>query len=191
MFKLKNIFLFALFFTAIVQAQTEKQSDIFWNNLSKHCGKSYEGKLAEHIKNDDFAGKKLTMHVKSCSKNEIKIPFNVGDNFSRTWILTKKDGIITLKHDHRHEDGTSEKITFYGGTNSNYGFKDLQMFPADLETANLIDYASTNIWWITLNESSFSYNLQKPGSKSPFTVIFDLSKEIDTPPAPWGWGTPR
>ena len=147
--------------------------------------------MPEHITRDDFAGKKLTMHVKSCSTNEIKIPFNVGDNYSRTWILTKKDGIITLKHDHRHENGTSETITFYGGTNTNFGFKDFQMFPADQETATLIDYASTNIWWITLDDKTFSYNLQKAGSKTPFNVYFDLTKEIKSPPAPWGWGTPR
>ena len=170
---------------------TVKPSGIFWKILEKHCGKAYEVKLSEHITRDDFAGKKLTMHVKSCSTNEIKIPFNVGDNYSRTWILTKKDGIITLKHDHRHENGTSETITFYGGTNTNYGFKDFQMFPADQETARLIDYASTNIWWITLDDKTFSYNLQKAGSKIPFNVYFDLTKEIETPPAPWGWGTPR
>ena len=172
-------------------AQTEKPSEIFWKNLEKHCGKAYEGKLPEHITRDDIAGIKLTMHVKSCSTNEIKIPFNVGDNYSRTWILTKKDGIITLKHDHRHENGTSETITFYGGTNTNFGFKDFQMFPADQETATLIDYASTNIWWITLDDKTFSYNLQKAGSKTPFNVYFDLTKEIAIPPAPWGWGTPR
>ena len=172
-------------------AQTEKPSEIFWKNLEKHCGKAYEGKLPENITRDDFAGKKLTMHVKSCSTNEIKIPFNVGDNYSRTWILTKKDGIITLKHDHRHENGTSETITFYGGTNTNYGFKNFQMFPADQETATLIDYASTNIWWITLDDKTFSYNLQKAGSKTPFNVYFDLTKEIETPPASWGWATPR
>ncbi|MGU9939583.1 hypothetical protein ACNFNZ_13535 [Empedobacter brevis] len=182
---------FLLIGSPLLLAQVEKPSEIFWKNLEKHCGKAYEGKLAEHITRDDFTGKKLTMHVKSCSSNEIKIPFNVGDNYSRTWILTKKDGIITLKHDHRHENGTSETITFYGGTNTNFGFKDFQMFPADQETANLIDYASTNIWWITLDDTTFSYNLQKAGSKTPFHVYFDLTKEIAIPSAPWGWGTPR
>ena len=182
---------FLLIGSPLLLAQVEKPSEIFWKNLEKHCGKAYEGKLAEHITRDDFTGKKLTMHVKSCSSNEIKIPFNVGDNYSRTWVLTKKDGIITLKHDHRHENGTSETITFYGGTNTNFGFKDFQMFPADQETANLIDYASTNIWWITLDDTTFSYNLQKAGSKTPFNVYFDLTKEIAIPSAPWGWGTPR
>ena len=182
---------FLLIASPLLLAQVEKPSEIFWKNLEKHCGKAYEGKLAEHITRDDFTGKKLTMHVKSCSSNEIKIPFNVGDNYSRTWVLTKKDGIITLKHDHRHENGTSETITFYGGTNTNFGFKDFQMFPADQETANLIDYASTNIWWITLDDTTFSYNLQKAGSKTPFHVYFDLTKEIAIPSAPWGWGTPR
>ena len=182
---------FLLIASPLLLAQVEKPSEIFWKNLEKHCGKAYEGKLAEHITRDDFTGKKLTMHVKSCSSNEIKIPFNVGDNYSRTWVLTKKDGIITLKHDHRHQNGTSETITFYGGTNTNFGFKDFQMFPADQETANLIDYASTNIWWITSDDTTFSYNLQKAGSKTPFNVYFDLTKEIAIPSAPWGWGTPR
>ncbi len=50
-------------------------------NLEKHCGKSLRKANCLNILRDDFAGKKLTMHVKSCSANEIKIPFNVGDNY--------------------------------------------------------------------------------------------------------------
>lgn len=184
----KNFVLLSLFSAfAIMNAQTEKPSEIFWNNLQKHCGKAYEGKLAEHITRDDFAGKKLVMHVKKCTADEIKIPFYVGDDRSRTWVLTKKDGVITLKHDHRHEDGSHDKITNYGGTSSNHGMKNVQFFPADQETATLIDYASTNIWWITLDDKTYSYNLQRVGSKNPFNVYFDITKEVEKPLAPWGW----
>ena len=58
----KNFLLLGLFSVfSIVNAQTEKPSDTFWNTLQKHCGKAYEGKLAEHITRDDFAGKKLVI----------------------------------------------------------------------------------------------------------------------------------
>ena len=186
MLKRNFIFSFVLF-SFLFSAQTEKNSEIFWNNLKSHCGKAYEGKLAEHITREEFVGKKLVMHVKSCTDNVIKIPFYVGENRSRTWILTNNNGLITLKHDHRHEDGSPDKITMYGGTSPNFGLKDTQFFPADLETATLIDYASTNVWWITLDEKIFSYNLQKAGSKTAFNVYFDLAKETETPLSPWGW----
>ena len=61
------------------------------------------------------------------------------------------------------------------------------VFPADQETADLISYASTNVWWITLDETSFTYNLRRIGTDRLFTVRFDLTKPISTPSAPWGW----
>ena len=159
----------------------------FWHNLQDHCGKSYEGTIRQGMGNDDFDGKTLIMHVRSCEENEIRIPFFVGENRSRTWILRLQDGKIQLKHDHRKPDGSEDKITQYGGTASNTGLANIQVFPADDETAELIPAAATNVWWVTLNEDIFSYNLKRIGSKSNFTVEFDLTKSLETPEAPWGW----
>lgn len=184
---MKKIILGLMLITSTVNAQEKIGSKVFWENLQKHCGKAYEGQLAEFVKNDDFAGKTLKMHVISCTANEIKIPFHVGDDHSRTWVLTKENNLIKLKHDHRHEDGSEDKVTQYGGTNPNPGFEKFQMFPADLETHQRIPYASTNIWWITLDENKFTYNLQRAGSDKKFTVEFDLTKETTKPQAPWGW----
>ncbi len=171
----------------LVQAQETAPEQAFWQNLQQHCGKAYEGQLDPDIKNDDFANKKLVMHVKSCTPTQIKIPFYVGDDYSRTWILTMKDNRIELKHDHRMKDGSEDKVTMYGGTATNGGFKDFQMFPADQETADRINYASTNVWWITLNKEAYTYNLQKAGSSKKFTVSFDVTKEVKAPKEPWGW----
>jgi hypothetical protein len=44
-----------------------------------------------------------------------------------------------------------------------------------------------NVWFITVDETSFTYNLRRLGSATLFSVRFDLTKPIDTPPAPWGW----
>ncbi len=159
----------------------------FWDALQEHCGNSYSGTVLEAPENDDFRGKKLVMHIRSCDDRVIKIPFFVGDDRSRTWILTRKDNRIQLKHDHRHQDGTEDEITRYGGTSPNTGLQNLQLFPADQETAELLPLAATNVWWITLDEHSFSYNLKRLGTERLFNVEFDLSKTIDTPAAPWGW----
>ena len=51
----------------------------------------------------------------------------------------------------------------------------------------MIPAASTNVWWITLDEKEYTYNLRRLGTDRVFRVVFDLSKEIETPDAPWGW----
>lgn len=171
-----------------VTAQENSGARQFWERLQSYCGKAYEGKLASHVTNDAFSGKKLTMFVRTCDDGTITIPFYVGEDRSRTWVLTYKDDRIKLKHDHRHEDGSEDKITQYGGTSTNAGLPDLQFFPADAETAELIGYASTNVWWITVDENTFSYNLKRIGTENPaFNVIFDLTTPVEAPAAPWGW----
>ncbi|MFN3755415.1 MAG: hypothetical protein ACK4RM_00525 [Flavobacterium sp.] len=176
-----------LFINLTFAQETKLGSELFWSQLQKFCGSSFEGTITEGPANDDFRGKKLVMHVKSCEPNRIRIPFFVGEDKSRTWILTLKNGLITLKHDHRHEDGSEDNITQYGGTNTNSGLSNLQMFPADPQTCELIGYACANLWWITINETSFTYNLMRIGSERRFTVTFDLTKMVENPSAPWGW----
>lgn len=111
----------------------------------------------------------------------------MGDNLSRTWVLTRSKSSITLKHDHRHEDGSEDKVTQYGGTSTNEGFAHMQIFPADIQTQKTIPTAASNVWWITINDSSFTYNLRRIGSDRLFTVSFNLKNPIEIPPAPWGW----
>ncbi|EDM44471.1 hypothetical protein SCB49_12905 [unidentified eubacterium SCB49] len=185
---LKHVIIFFIgFFTLQGFSQESTPSAIFWNTLKSHCGNAYAGTLVLPEDDEAFGGKRLEMHVKSCSENEMKIPFFVGEDRSRTWILTMNDGIISLKHDHRHEDGTEEKINFYGGTSSNVGLADLQFFPADAHTQNMIPAAATNVWWITIDETTFTYNLRRLGSERVFKVVMDLTTPIATPEAPWGW----
>src|SRR5687768_4590346 len=59
---------------------------VFWTELQKLCGRAYAGALASAPENDaDFKGKELVMHVRACEKNQVRIPFFVGANKSRTW----------------------------------------------------------------------------------------------------------
>ena len=185
---MKTLLYFLLLIPVNFFAQDQKPSEKFWKQVQAHCGKSYEGAIVSGGKEGDgFTGKKLVMHVRSCEKNDIRIPFFVGDDKSRTWVLhMNADKILRLKHDHRNPDGTEEKSTQYGGTSSNIGLENLQMFPADPYTAQLIPAAATNVWWFTVDAESFTYNLRRVGSDRLFSVRFDLTKTIANPGAPWG-----
>ncbi len=175
------------FFSNTAIAQEISPAAAFWAQLQTHCGKAYQGTLVLPEEDEAFGGKRLVMHVRACGEKQIKIPFFVGDDLSRTWILTLKDGVISLKHDHRKEDGSEDAVNFYGGTATNTGKANIQFFPADAHTQAMIPAAATNVWWITLDDSSFTYNLKRLGTDRIFKVVMDLSKPIATPPAPWGW----
>lgn len=159
----------------------------FWNKLKALEGKAFEGKLASIPANDDFTGKRLVMHVLYADDDKILIPFNVGENRSRTWIFRYLHGRIELKHDHRHQDGSNDEITMYGGTTANSGSSDMQVFPADEETVDMIPAAFSNAWWVSINDSIYTYNLRRLSTDRVFTVIFDLSKEAEKPAPSWGW----
>jgi len=173
---------------------TEPGVETFWKELGKLCDKAFAGTVAVDTSNSpDFAGKPMVMHVRSCEKNRIRIPFFVGEDRSRTWVLTKKDDRIQLKHDHRHEDGKPDKVTMYGGWTTNAGMATRQFFPADQETVKVVaapvgnaPSAAANIWWIDLIPGErYTYNLRRLGSDRLFSVKFDLTKEVKPPAAPW------
>lgn len=173
--------------TEAASISAERINSNFWNRLAKLKGKSFQGEVLEAPEGDDFRGKKLVMHILDVKKDTIYIPFNVGDNLSRTWILTKTDKGIQLKHDHRKVDGSEDEVTMYGGVTPNTGFDGLAMFPADQETVDLLPSTATNLWWITVDEKQFTYNLRRIGSPVKFSIGFDLESPIDTPQPSWGW----
>lgn len=185
---MKKLLLILLVLPLSIMAQDKPGSVQFWNTLKDHCGKTYSGEIiAGGKEGDGFTGEKLIMHVRSCDDNSIRIPFVVGNDRSRTWVLTMDDhNLIQLKHDHRLEDGSEDEVTQYGGQSPNTGLDTIQFFPADQLTADLIAHASNNVWWITLDETSFTYNLRRIGTERLFSVRFDLTTPIDAPEAPWG-----
>lgn len=165
------------------------EQDQFFNAISSHCGAAYSGVVMSTDAADaDFAGESLVMHVMSCSDEELRVPFFVGDDRSRTWVITKTGSGLQLKHDHRHEDGTSDDLTMYGGMTNDLGTSEVQYFPADAPTKALFDrenipQSKPNVWTITVTDDYFRYELTRPGRH--FAVEFDLSNPIATPEAPW------
>lgn len=166
--------------------------DGFFDNIAAHCGKAYEGKVS--VDNaagpSSFAGKKLVMHVRRCNERELQVPFHVEDDASRTWIITKTGSGLSLKHDHRHKDGSDDKSTMYGGHTLDAGFANAQSFPADQYSKELfvsqgIPQSMGNTWQMYIYPKQFTYRLVREGRE--FRVDFDLTKPITPPSAPWGY----
>lgn len=163
-------------------AVAAKEHNAFFQALKNLCGKAFEGKLVvDFPKSEGFDGR-LVMHVKKCQKDRIEIPFHVGENRSRTWIITQTGSGLSLKHDHRHSDGTPEKVSLYGGHTQDRGWDQVQSFPADDFTKqmfvdNEIPQSITNTWKLYLYPKKFfSYVLVREGRE--FRVDFDLSKAV-------------
>jgi hypothetical protein len=169
-----------------------RPQDQFFSRLSTLCGKAFEGRIASPPTDADasFAGKRLVMHVRECSGDTIRIPFHVGEDRSRTWIITRTAGGLRLKHDHRHEDGSEDAQTQYGGDTASGGSVQRQEFPADQYSKVLfirgnIPQSAANIWAMEVVPGQlFAYELRRPNRY--FRVDFDLTRPVTPPPPPWG-----
>ncbi len=183
-------FLRALFFAGIVAGLSATEPRLeFWQRLQALCGQAFEGQMVEGTAASDsaFRGQRIIMHVRLCNENEIRIPFFVGENRSRTWVLTRTTEGLRLKHDHRHEDGTEDAVTQYGGDTAAAGTATKQEFLADEFTGTLIPAAKGNIWTLQIEEGKmFAYALRREAEGRRFRVEFDLNKPVAAPPPPWG-----
>jgi hypothetical protein len=171
------------------QEDNREPEDVFLSKLADMCGRAYAGELVEnHPADDQFAGRQMVMHVRECRDGEVLIPFHVGDDHSRTWIITRTEEGLRLKHDHRKEDGTDDDLTQYGGDTRGDGSENVQEFYADEYTAEMLPAAATNIWTMEIHpDSMFAYQLRREADDRRFRVEFDLTQEVETPPTPWGY----
>jgi hypothetical protein len=175
-------------------AGTQHPADAFLARMASHCGEAFAGRIVANDPvqpNDPFDGKALVMHVRECGADELKVPFHVGDDHSRTWVLTRTATGLRLKHDHRHEDGSEDAVTMYGGDTATAGTEIRQEFPVDAFSIEMFEreglHASvTNTWAMEIEPGErFLYELARPGGRL-FQVEFDLTTPVATPPTPWG-----
>ena len=188
----KLAILAALVLAGCATPRTVGPQEAFMENLLLLCGKTLEGRIVSPLvpADADFAGKRIVAHVRDCSPSEFRIPFAVGEDRSRTWVITRAAGGLRLKHDHRHSDGSEDKLTQYGGDTTNAGTERRQEFPADDESKALfvrenIAVSTANVWAMEVEPGRvFAYELRRPGRF--FRVEFDLARPVAPPPPPWG-----
>lgn len=179
--------------------------EAFWDALQSHCGKAYTGLLASGDERDaDFRGGEMIAHWAECSDTRTAIAFHVqaadGSTWdrSRTWVVTRTADGLRLKHDHRHEDGTEDAVTQYGGDTLSAGAKRVQDFPVDAYSIAMferegLDVSVTNIWRVEVDPAHwsaprFAYQLTRRNDPTRlFRVEFVGDEPVTPPPPAWGW----
>lgn len=162
---------------------TASAQDAFFQNLTALCGQRFEGKVVTNDPQDaDFASSRLLMHVRDCSQEEIRIPFWVGEDKSRTWVITRTENGLRLKHDHRDPDGTTHTLHWYGGDTVNEGTANRQEFPVDQESIDLFNkndakVSTTNVWAVEANpDQTYVYELKRENRH--MRVEFDVTQPV-------------
>lgn len=180
---------------SVQAAEARPARDAFLDALRSSCGKAFEGRIEvdrpTSPQPDPFADKRLVMHVRDCEQDVLRVPFHVGDDRSRTWVIRRTPEGLRLKHDHRHEDGTLDAVTMYGGDTGDAGSAQRQEFPVDAESvsmfeANSLTASVRNVWAIEIEPGRrFVYELARPDGRL-FRVVFDLTRPVELPPPVWG-----
>jgi len=158
--------LFALLLTA---CNGPAAQDEFVQNLMPLCGQSFAGKVVSTDAVDaDWRSADIIAGPVSCEVAAIKMPLAVGENTSRTWVLIPKKRSLTLKHDHRHKDGTADAVSWYGGTAQTDGTSTRQEFPVDDFSIDLFEKEDlpasvVNTWAMEIVPAQmFAYELSRP-----------------------------
>ena len=179
----------ALFLSPLVAAcaSTPEPADpqaAFMARLNALCGQRFEGRVVTDDPADaDFRDNRLLMHVRDCSADEVGIPFAVGEDRSRRWVVTRTDEGLRLKHDHRDPEGVIHGYHMYGGDTAEAGTASRQEFPVDRESidqfvAGGATVSTTNVWAVEVHPGRmFAYELRRPEGRF-MRVEFDLTRPV-------------
>ncbi len=162
---------------------------VFWERLSTLCGLAYAGFLTVGTEESDryFGEADLKLHVRDCNDDEIRIPFHVSEDRSRTFVLRKTDEGLTLHHRHLDEAGQPAPPDNYGGRTLEEGTASRQEFVVDDATVTMLPEARYNVWAIEIEPGNyFAYELKRVEEERYFRVEFTLDETIDSPPPAWG-----
>jgi hypothetical protein len=163
----------------------------FWSRLHEHCGEAFEGRLVTAAPGFDLldGSERVIVHFRSCSDFETRLPFHIEEgpdawDRSRTWVFFNHgaDG-LELRHDHRHQDGSEEENTWYGG-DAIEGGTYWQRFIYPPRTEEMGVFMG---WRVEIHpDERFTYGTMRDDEWT-FRVDFDLSRSVELPPPPWGF----
>ncbi len=157
------------------------EQEEFWENLAHFCGQAFAGEATNMREGDTrrhelYADREFVAHFRQCFDDELRIAGHIDDDRSRTWLVTRVDGGLDLRHDHRREDGSDDDQTMYGASTSDAGSALRQEF-----TRN------GGFWMFELVPGErFSYG-NHDGDEWLVRFDFDLNRPVAPPPAPWGY----
>lgn len=176
--------------TDVPEQEERSVYDVFLDKLRHHCGNAYEGRLTLEPPGDTMldGNELLLVHFRECEENQIKLPFHIENldgswNRSRTWIFTRTETGLDIRHDHRKPDGSEDDFTMYGGPTHGVPAENVMEFISHERTEETGQYRG---WRIIIEpDHRYVYGTFRDGEWS-WRVDFDLTKPVDEPPAPWG-----
>jgi len=162
------------------------EQQAWWTRLHGLCGGSFRGRLVEQGTADERYGREpLNARVARCTADTVEISFDVGDERTRTWQVTRGAGRLRLRHLHSDASGTAESPTGYGGATWAAGSARQQDFAADSATVRMLPRAAGNVWTIEIDPGrALAYTLGRPGVRQRFRVEFDLRRQAPETPRP-------
>jgi hypothetical protein len=164
----------------------------FFDALTRQCGNAYPGRLTLEPQGDEMltGTELLIVHFRECEEDQLKLPFHIELeeeeewDRSRTWIFTKHENNLEIRHDHRKSDGSSDNATMYGG----FSYGDGTVIRHEFKSVERTEETGMFRGWrieIVPGER-YTYGTIRDTTWS-WRVDFDLSAPLDElPPAPWG-----
>jgi hypothetical protein len=152
----------------------------FFENMRAMCGQTFGGRTVHAEAHDrTFEPARLFFVVEECSEDELRIPFIVGDDDSRTWILEMGDEGLTFRHEHLRPDGTPHEVSGFGGHATRDGTATFQSFP-DFWMTEETPAAERRVWRLAIDREHdlFVYYLDR-GGEPAYRLVFHLG-----PPSP-------
>ncbi len=164
----------------------------FFDALSEQCGNAYPGGLTLEPPGDEMltGTELLIVHFRECEENQLKLPFHIEIeeteewDRSRTWIFTRHEDGLEIRHDHRKPDGSDDEVTMYGGLSVEGGSALRQEFKSIPRSEEMGHFRG---WRIEIVPGErYTYGTIRDTTWS-WRVDFDLTEPLaDLPPAPWG-----
>ena len=152
----------------------------FFEHMRAMCGQTFGGRTIYAEAHDrTFEPARLYFVVEECSEDELRIPFIVGDDDSRTWILEMGDDGLSFRHEHLRPDGTPHEVSGFGGHATRDGSATFQSFP-DFWATEETPAEEHRVWRLRIipEHDLFVYYLDRGGA-SAYRLAFYLA-----PPSP-------
>lgn len=166
--------------------QSDDPTDAFFDNMTALCGGSYLGQItSDQAEDADWIASVLVVGPVTCETDVIRMPLAVGEDMSRTWVLSRTGDELEFRHEHVEPDGSPSAVTQYGGFAQVGGSATRQDFPTDELTRenfyeNGLIVSLPNVWTLSFDGKTLGYGLFRPATETD--PARDFRAEFDAKP---------
>ncbi|GHA88469.1 hypothetical protein GCM10009069_09280 [Algimonas arctica] len=183
----RTLFFSSCFFiTSCAPETSDSPTDAFFDNLTSLCEGTFTGQvISDQAADADWIGQTLVVGPVTCARDVVRMPLAVGEDRSRTWVVSRDSDALEFRHEHTEPDGSPSAVTEYGGFSRDGGTATLQAFPADdltkvNFTENGIAVSNANVWTFEMSDGMLTYTLARPATED--NVARDFRAQFDVTP---------